>query len=413
LRSVPRIPSSADLDVAGKFVLLRVDVNSPLDPLTKRIVNETRIERSVPTIRDLAERGARLVVMAHQGDVLDYHNLIPTEEHAVKLAEKLGRPVAWVDDVAGPEARRRIQALGDGEILLLDNIRIYGEELTSFERDVSLTPEQMGQTYLVRHLVPLFDMYVNDAFAAAHRAAPSMVGFQRLLPSAAGLLLAAELDGLSKLLDSPVRPALFVLGGLKVSDGFSVMGRVLGDGLADRVLTSGVLGQIFLLANGVKLGGASERFIAERNLLRHVSEAEILLAEYGDRIDVPVDVAVVDGSVRREMAVVDLPTEGLIVDVGEATISAYESELGEAGTIFVNGPAGAYEQPGADLGTRRLWAAVAAAPGMTAIGGGDTVASAKRFVDLDDIGFVSTAGGALIRFVSGQALPLLQAFGHD
>lgn len=413
MRSVPRIPSSADLDVAGKFVLLRVDVNSPLDPVTKRIVNETRIERSVPTIRDLAERGARLVVMAHQGDVLDYHNLIPTEEHAVKLAEKLGRPVAWVDDVAGPEARRRIQALGDGEILLLDNIRIYGEELTSFERDVSLTPEQMGETYLVRHLVPLFDLYVNDAFAAAHRSAPSMVGFQRLLPSAAGLLLAAELDGLSRLLDDPARPALFVLGGLKVSDGFSVMGRVLGDGLADRVLTSGVLGQIFLLANGVKLGEASERFIAERNLLRHVSEARILLEEYGGRIDVPVDVAVVNGSVRREMAVVDLPTDGLIVDVGAATISAYESEIGQAGTIFVNGPAGAYEQPGADVGTRRLWAAVAAASGMTAIGGGDTVASAKRFVDLDDIGFVSTAGGALIRFVSGQPLPLLEAFGPN
>ena len=407
---MPNIPSSSDLDVAAKLVLLRVDINSPVDPVTKCIVGEARIDKSLPTIRDLADRGARLVVIAHQGDSLDYHNLIPTEEHAATLAEKLGRPVQWVDDVAGPEARRRIEALVEGDILLLDNIRIYGEELTTFERDVRLTPEQMADTYLVRNLAPLFDLYVNDAFATAHRSAPSMIAFQRLLPSAAGLLLAAEVEGLSKILDDPARPAVFLLGGLKVSDGFSVMGRVLRDGLADRVLTTGVLGEIFLQANGVALGETTERFIAERDLTRHVDEAKALLAEYRDRIALPVDVAVIDRGERREIAVAALPAETLIVDVGEATISAYEVEIAAAGTVFVNGPAGAYEQPGSDVGTRRLWTAVAAAHGMTAIGGGDTVASAKRFVDLDDIGFVSTAGGALIRFVSGQSLPLLEAF---
>ncbi len=407
---MPIIPSSADLDVAGKKVLLRVDINSPIDPVTKRIVDEARIDRSLPTIRDLADRGARLVVIAHQGDALDYHNLIPTEEHAVKLAEKLGRPVRWVDDVAGPEARRQIEALVDGEILLLDNIRIYGEELSTFERDVTLTPEQMADSYLVRNLAPLFDLYVNDAFATAHRAAPSMIAFQRLLPSAAGLLLAAEVEGVSRILDDPARPAVFLLGGLKVSDGFSVMGRVLRDGLADRVLTTGVLGEIFLLADGVALGSTTEGFIAERDLTRYVQDATVLLAQYRDRIALPVDVAVVDGGRRREISVAALPADSLIVDIGEATISADEQEIAAAGTVFVNGPAGAYEHDGSDVGTRRLWAAVAEAPGMTAIGGGDTVASAKRFVDIDDIGFVSTAGGALIRFVSGQSLPLFEAF---
>jgi phosphoglycerate kinase len=410
MASLPNIPSSADLDVAGKRVLLRVDINSPVDPETKRIVNEARIDKSLPTIRDLADRGARLVVIAHQGDALDYHNLVPTEEHASKLAEKLGRPVQWVDDVAGPEARRRIEALTDGEILLLDNIRIYGEELSTFERDVKLTPEQMAGTYLVRHLAPLFDLYVNDAFAAAHRAAPSMIGFQQVLPSAGGLLLAAEVQGLSAILDDPARPAVFLLGGLKVSDGFSMMGRVLGDGLADRVLTTGVLGEIFLTADDVDLGSETERFIAERDLTRYVAEAKGLLAKYRDRIALPADVAVVSQGVRMEIPVSSLPADTLIVDIGEQTIAAYETEIAGAGTVFVNGPAGAYEQEGADVGTRRLWSAVAAAPGVTAIGGGDTVASAKRFVDLDDIGFVSTAGGALIRFVSGQPLPLLEAF---
>jgi len=403
------IPSSRDLDVAGKRVLVRVDINSPIDPDTKRIVDDARIDRSVPTIRDLAERSARVVILAHQGDALDYHNLIPTQEHAGKLAARLGRPVQWVDDVAGPEARRRIEALADGEILLLDNVRIYGEELSTFERDVELTPEQMANTYLVRNLAPLFDAYVNDAFATAHRSAPSMVAFQRLLPSAAGLLLSAELDGLASILGAPARPAVFLLGGLKVSDGFSMMGRVLGDGTADRVLTAGVLGEIFLMADGVALGGPTERFVHDHNLAGYVDEARVLLADHRERIALPVDVAVLDRGRRRELAVDDLPVDELCVDIGEATITIYEDAIAEAGTVFANGPAGAYEQPGADVGTRRLWTAVAAASGVSAIGGGDTVASARRFVDLDDITFVSTGGGALIRYVSGQSLPLLEA----
>lgn len=412
MTALPGVPTSADVDVASKRVLLRVDINSPIDPTTKHIVDDARIDRSLPTITDLSNRGAKLVVMAHQGDALDYENLISTEQHALVLAEKLGRPVQWVDDVAGPEARRRITALTDGEILLLDNIRIHGEELSTFERDVQLTPEQMADTYLVRHLAPLFDLYVNDAFATAHRSAPSMIAFQHLLPSATGLLLATEIDGLSRVLDDPSRPALFLLGGLKVSDGFAVMERVLRDGQADRVLTSGVLGEIFLLADGVTLGAGTERFIAGRNLTRHVEDAAELLATHRDQIEMPVDVAVVDRGRRHEIAIDALPVDSLIVDIGEATISAYESEIAAAGTVFVNGPAGTYENPAADAGTRRLWAALAASPAMTAIGGGDTVASASRFIDLDEIGFVSTAGGALIRYISGQALPLLDAFAN-
>ncbi|NQV05273.1 phosphoglycerate kinase, partial [bacterium] len=244
MAGLPAIASIDDFDVAGSRVLLRVDINSPLDPETRLITSEVRIDRSLPTIRDLADRGARLVIIAHQGDTLDYHNVASLEQHAGLLAKKLGRPVGFVDDVAGPEARRRIAALEDGDILLLDNIRFLSEEMSSFERDVKLTPEQMAGTYLVRNLAPLFDLYVNDAFAAAHRGAPSMIAFQRLMPAAGGRLLEAEVAGLTRILDDPARPAVFLLGGLKVSDGFSMMGRVLTDGLADRVLTTGVLGEI-------------------------------------------------------------------------------------------------------------------------------------------------------------------------
>jgi len=203
---------------------------------------------------------------------------------------------------------------------------------------------------------------------------------------------------------------VFLLGGLKVSDGFSMMDRVLADGLADRILTTGVLGEIFLLADGVRLGEPTELFIRERDLDRFIPTASSLLADHRQRIALPLDVATVADGRRREAVVSDLPVDTLIVDVGAETIAAFGIEIAAAGTVFVNGPAGAYEQPGADVGTRRLWAAVAAAPGRTVIGGGDTVASAGRFVDLAEMDFVSTGGGALIRFVSGQPLPLLEAF---
>ena len=402
------IASIDEFDVAGKRVLLRVDINSPLDPETKRISNENRLNKSIPTIADLAAAGARLVIIAHQGDVLDYHNLITTEEHADKLSEKLGRPVAFIDDVAGPAARARITELQDGEILLLDNIRIYGEELSSFELAVKQTPAEMTQTDLVRHHAPLFDLYVNDAFAAAHRNAPSMVAFQELLPSAGGRLLIREVEMLQSVAVDPKRPCVFALGGLKISDAFSMMSQVLSQGTADLVITSGVTGEIMLLASGHSLGSGSENFISDRGLETFVPIAKDYLERFPGQILTPTDVAIDDAG-RHELPVTALPVDDLIIDIGEETIARYEEILAGAQTIFVNGPPGIYEREEGAEGTRRLWNAVAASSGTTVIGGGDTVASAAAFVDLDDISYVSTGGGALVRYLSGAELPLLKA----
>ncbi len=400
-----------DLDLAGSRVLLRVDINSPIDPDTGLIADETRIDKSLPTIRDLADGGARVTIIAHQGDTLDYHNLVSLEEHAAKLAAKLGRPVRFIDDVAGPAARAEIAALGDGDVLLLDNLRFLTEEVSTFESAVKLTSEEMTKTYLVRNLAPLFDVYVNDAFAAAHRNAPSMVAFQQVLPFAGGRLLAAEVDGLKAVTENPERPSLFVLGGLKISDAFGMLDEVLSEGTADAVLTTGVVGQVFLLASGVKLGEGSERFIEDRSLDTFVDAAAAALAAHPERIAVPLDVAVERDGERIEVMVDDLPVPEPIIDIGEATIDAYEARIAEAGTIFLNGPAGVYEREIGAEGTKRLWQAVADAEGTSVIGGGDTVSSAGRFVDLDRIDFVSTGGGALIRYLSGARLPLLEAMG--
>ncbi len=404
-----RIASIGDLDVRGAHVLLRVDINSPIDPATGHIADDTRITKSLPTIRDLADAGARLVLIAHQGDTLDYHNLVPLTEHATMLSAKLRRPVGFIDDVAGPAARAAIGALGDGEILLLDNLRYLTEEVSTFEAAVKLSPEQMGGTYLVRNLAPLFDYYVNDAFAAAHRNAPSMVAFQELLPSAGGRLLVDEIAALSGLAERPDRPCVFVLGGLKISDAFSMLDKVLADGTADTVLTSGITGQVMLMARGTALGQPTEQFIRDRSLDAFIPQASLYLREHGTRIQVPVDVAMVEAGVRRELDVRDLPADSMIIDIGGRTIEAYREVISRAATIFVNGPAGVYEDPHGAAGTKALWEAVAASSGHSVIGGGDTVASARRFIDTSDIDFVSTGGGALIRYLSGQPLPLLDA----
>ena len=403
------IPTLDDLDVQGRVVLLRVDINSPIDRTTGKINDDNRLNMSLPTIADLADAGARVVIIAHQGDTLDYHNLVSMDEHAEILSEKLGRDVDFIDDVAGPAARAAIQALGDGEILLLDNIRFLTEEVSTFESAVKLTPAEMTNTYLVRNLAPLVDVYVNDAFAAAHRNAPSMVAFQELLPTAGGRLLIDEVTALSGLASDPKRPCVFLLGGLKISDAFSMMEKVLADGTADRILTTGITANVMLIARGVDLGEPTAAFIDDRSLDAFIPRAAELLEVYGDCIEVPTDLAFNEDGERREIAVAELPTDHLLIDVGSETVAAYEAVIADAATLFVNGPAGVYESAAGEYGTRSLWEAVAASTGYSVIGGGDTVASARRFVDPGDIGFISTGGGALIRFLSGQPLPLIEA----
>jgi phosphoglycerate kinase len=381
--------------------------------VTRAIVDTNRLDKSLPTIRDLADGGARVVILAHQGDALDYENFTSLGEHAGRLAAGLGRPVAFVDDVAGPSAREAITRLDDGEVLLLENVRIYSEEMTTFEDTVQLTPEEMTATYLVRNLAPLFDLYVNDAFAAAHRRAPSLLAFQQLLPAAGGRQLIRELEMLEQVAGSPARPCVFLLGGLKVSDAFAMLDRALSTSTADQVLTSGVTGEIMLQAVGHDLGPPSSQFIAGRGLDRYVSPARDLLGWFGDRILMPTDLAIEAEGSRRELPVTDLPVDELIVDIGSETIDRYEAIVEAAATVFVNGPAGVYENPLSAEGTSRLWNAVARTGALTVIGGGDTVSSAGRFIDISDVDYVSTGGGALIRYLGGQHLPLLDAMERE
>jgi phosphoglycerate kinase len=397
-----------DFDFRDKTVILRVDINSPIDPATGGLADDNRLRKSLPTIRELAEAGARTVILAHQGDTEDYHSLVSLAPHAERLAELLGRPVSFVADVCGPAAVERVRALRSGDLLLLENVRYLTEEVSTFVNFVKLTPEEMAQTWLVRSLAPLADLFVCEAIAAAHRSAPSLVGFAEALPAAGGRLFVDELSALTRIKESPAQPCVFLLGGSRIADAFSMMEQVLKEGTAHRVLTSGLTGEVMLLALGHRLGEPSEQLIRDKGLWPFIDKARVLLDAYGERILYPSDLAVDDGG-RVELALDDLPSDRLLVDIGAATVARYIEEIGRAATIFVNGPAGVYEQPVSALGTERLWTAVADAPGYSVIGGGDSVAAAKRCGVRERMGYVCTSGGGMVRFLSGQALPVVEA----
>jgi phosphoglycerate kinase len=404
-----RIRSIDQGDFRGKRVLLRVDINSPVDRTSGRIANDNRIQKSVPTIRDLSEMGAKLVVMSHQGDTTDYGSLINLSEHAERLTEALGKRVSFIEDIAGPAAIKRIENLQEGEILLLDNLRYFSEEVSTFEDSVKLKPGDMTRVYFVRRLAPLFDSYVNDAFSAAHRNAPSMVAFQEVLPSYGGRLLLEEMKALQAISGNPERPCVYMLGGSRAGDAFAMIHRVLSDASADTVLTSGLVGQIFMLADKLPLGDLSERVIHEKGYTRFIDEAAEYLKGHRNIIRYPRDVAYEQGKNRKEAHIDAFPLDSVIFDVGMQTIREYTNILSDAKTIFVNGPPGVYEGETSSLGTEKLWKAVQEAEGFAVAGGGDTVTSFAKFADITKLNYVSTAGGALIRYLSGVKLPLIEA----
>lgn len=401
-----------EFDVAGKTVLCRVDMNQPVDRQTDTLKSTARIEACVPTLRELSDKGAKLVVLAHQGSDIEYKNFYCTRPHAKVLAQLLDRPVRWIDDVCGPTARQMIRELKDGEILLLDNVRYVSEEQTLFETRLHLTHEQQAKTLLVEKLAPLADLYVCDAFAAAHRDQPSLCGFEQVLPSAMGRLFEKEYCVISELMAAPAKPCVFVLGGSKISDAFLMMETVLSGGAADTVLTGGLVGNILLAAKGEAIGQGSLDFIYKSNYGEFIEKAKTIYARYADKIILPADLGYVENGVRRECRIGAVPTEICAVDIGSETARQYESIILAAKTVFVNGPMGIFEQPETELGTKTVFEALGSTAGYTVVGGGDSVTAAAKYQVKDKLGYVCTGGGALIRFLTGEELPVVKALRH-
>ena len=401
-----------EFELRGKTVLCRVDMNQPVDRQSGTLKSTARIEACVPTIRELSDKGAKVVLLAHQGSDIEYKNFYCTKPHAAVLEQLLGRPVRWIDDVCGPAAREAIRALKDGELLLLDNVRYVSEEQTLFEMNLHLTHEQQAKTLLVEKLAPLADLYVCDAFAAAHRDQPSLCGFEQVLPSAMGRLFEKEYCVISELMASPAKPCIFVLGGSKISDAFLMMETALGSGVADAVLTGGLVGNILLAAKGEAIGQGSLDFIYRSSYGEYIEKAKGIYAKYADRIVLPTDLAYVQDGLRRECAVGSVPEDICAVDIGSRTAKQYETVILQARTVFVNGPMGIFEKPETELGTRTVFEALGEAPGYTVVGGGDSVTAAAKYQVKDKLGYVCTGGGALIRFLTGEELPVVRALRH-
>jgi len=391
------------VQVAGRRVLLRADLNVPVRD--GRISDLTRIERLSPTIRELADAGARVVVCSHfdrpKGKRVDTMSLAPM---AQALGDALGRPVAFAVDCIGPEAQAAVAAMADGGVLVLENTRFHAGE-------------EANDPAFARGLAALADLYVNDAFSTAHRAHASTEGVAHLLPSYAGRLMQAELEALEGALGNPARPVCAIVGGSKVSTKLELLGNL--SRRVDVLVIGGAMANTFLAAQGVDVGKSlqeADMHATARDIMAEANRA-------GCEIVLPTD-AVVAWEFRpnppmETVSVRAIPSGAMMLDVGPSTVQALRDRLPDLRTLVWNGPLGAFETPPFDAATTALAQAVADATSQGALlsvaGGGDTVSALRHANVLDRLSYVSTAGGAFLEWLEGKTLPgvaALQSPGH-
>jgi phosphoglycerate kinase len=383
-----------DLAVAGKRVLLRADLNVPMHD--GKVSDATRIERLVPTIEELAGKRAKVVVMSHFGRPKGKPDAAFSLRPLVApLAAALGgRPIAFAEDCVGPAAQRVVDALPEGGVALLENLRFHPEE-------------EKNDSGFARRLAALGDFYVNDAFSAAHRAHASTEALAHLLPSAAGRLMQAELEALSKALEAPQRPLAAVVGGAKVSTKLDLLNFLIAK--VDVLVIGGAMANTMLFAQGKPVG----KSLCERDLADTARGILVKAAEAKCRLILPVDAVVArefKAQAPSETVAIDrVPDNAMILDVGTATVAAIERELGACRTLVWNGPLGAFETPPFDRGTVAVAHAVAALTKsgklLSVAGGGDTVSALVHAGVIDDLSYVSTAGGAFLEWLEGRELP--------
>jgi len=387
-----------DIILDKKRVLVRVDFNSPMDP-SGNILDDKRVKSHLETLRALED--SRVVLMAHQSRAgkKDFTTL---EAHAKLASKQLRRDIVYVDDIFGSHARDMIKSLEPGEMLLLENTRFYAEE------NMNRSPADHAKSHMVKRLAPLFDLFINDAFAVSHRSHLSVVGFTEVLPSIAGILMDKEIDALDKGLQGNEHPTVFALGGTKADDSIKVTQNVLNRGGADRVLTSGVVAMVFMMAAGMEVGETNRKFVADQEYLDQIPIAAQLLKDYSGKIAIPKDVALDKQGDRIETGIDKLPDDLAIADIGLETIVDYCKELKEAKVTVLNGSAGIFEKEKFKLGTAELLKA-ATQSGYSIAGGGHTVAAIEQLGLEPKFSHVSIGGGASITYLSGDPLPGIEA----
>jgi phosphoglycerate kinase len=389
------MPDFAALDQMkprGRRVLVRVDLNVPMKD--GRVTDMTRIERASPTLRELAEQGARVVVLSHFGRPKGRDSSLSLQPLVEPLSQVLGRQVRFAADCIGRDAEAAVQALKDGEVALLENLRFH-------------PGEEKNDPQFVEALARLGELYVNDAFSAAHRAHASTEGLAHKLPTAAGRLMQAELEHLSTALDHPQRPVTAIVGGAKVSTKIDLLTNLVAK--VDALVIGGGMANTFLHARGTGIGSS----LAERDLADTARAVEARAAASGCRILLPEDAVVAPdlkaGVPTRTVPIASVPQDRKILDVGPATVAAIERLLAESRTLVWNGPLGAFETPPFDAGTvavaRKAAALTRDGRLLSVAGGGDTVAALAAAGVEDRLSYVSTAGGAFLEWLEGKELP--------
>jgi len=397
-----------DFNIEGKTIILRIDINSSVNPENGEILDNTRIKRHADTVKELSEKKAKVVILAHQSrpGKLDFVSL---KKHAKMMTEIINIDIQFIPDIYGPKAINSIQELKNSEIIMLENVRFDEEEIkfNKFEND---NFEKQAKSRMVRTLYPLADLFVNDAFAAAHRCQPSLVGFAEELPAIAGRVMQRELDFLGKAIASGPQPRIAILGGSKAADSVSISEYFLKKGV-DYVLTGGVVANIFLLAADIDIGEASTAFV-KKNIPDYnniISKAKDLVNEYGNRIVYPNDVALNKEGRRFGIPIDSLPTKYPIHDIGLNTLVNYIEHIKKAGTIIANGPMGVFEDAEFAVGTREIFEAISQNQNMTVVGGGETAMAFNQMGLTSKIEHVSTGGGSCIAFMADETMPALEA----
>ncbi len=388
-----------DFDTDGKTVLVRVDLNSPMDP-QGNILDDMRIRSHIATLKDL--ENSKVVLLAHQSrpGKKDFTTMKP---HAHLMSKHLGRQVRYVDDIFGTYAKTQIASMENGDVILLENVRFYSEE--SLERPA----EEQARTFPVKKLEPFVDIFLNDAFAVSHRSHLSVVGFTEALPSGAGRVMEKEIVSLDRGVKGGESPTIFVLGGAKVDDSLRVSENVLANGGADRVLLTGVVANVALAASGVDIGKANMDFIKSQGYENQIENAKSILERFNGKVGLPKDVALNYNKKRVEVQVSELNSNSLpINDIGLETIVDFTNEIANAKTVILNGPAGVSEIADFALGTHEIIKA-AIKSDFSIIGGGHISAEVSHLGLEHRFSHISTGGGACIDYLAGVKLPGVEA----
>ncbi|MHA1371937.1 MAG: phosphoglycerate kinase [Promethearchaeota archaeon] len=392
--------SMDEVDLSGKRVLLRVDVNSTIDVEKNEIREDPRIKAIVPTVEALA--GSKLVILAHQSrpGKKDFTSL---ELHAKRLDSYVKQKVKFVDDIFGDKAINAIKSLEVGEVLVLDNVRKWAPE------NEKMTPEAAAETELVKTLAPLFDYFVNDAFGAAHRAQPSIIGWPTLL---AGPLLVKEINALKKIFESKDKMVMLV-GGAKAETKYKAIKYNVESGKAEKALVAGLTAVLIYEAIGKTLGDVNRKII-EKELGKLGDDIKEFMDKHGDKISLPVDFAYEKDGKREEVPMEDVAKIGVTTgDIGQKTIDMFKKDIVPAKIVCANGPPGIFEKEIFQKGTYDLIDAMVENQGYSIIGGGEMGVAAEETGKADKINFISTGGGAMLEFLSGKKLPLLEALARS